>query len=312
VSTHASPSQQMDKQHAKRRIVVGVDHRGRSASALVWAVAEAEREEAALILVTARPEATSEAAGDHDLGALARRLTSSEVTMQEVEGDAVEALLRAASEADLLAVGCRSMRPTQRMVVGSTSRAVACWSPVPVVVVPEAWMQPTMATSPVVAGVRPVPNGNRATVEVDTEVLDFAFDRASALAVPLVIVSAWEIPNMLAWSPEDIEQERSRYDDALNRRVTPWREKYPHVEVVARNVAENPAQALLEASHVAQLVVVGRHHSTALSGLLGHTARHVLRNCTRPVAVIPAGSREQLVHDLDVRRQADVAWGPTF
>jgi nucleotide-binding universal stress UspA family protein len=314
MSTHASPSQQLDKQHVKRRIVVGVDTRGRSASALVWAAAEADRGEAALILVTARrDEATSEPAGDHDLGALAGRLTSGEVEMREAEGDAVEALLRAASEADLLVVGCRSMRPTQRMVVGSTSRAVACWSPVPVVVVPEAWMQPTMASSPVVAGVRPPGTDGGNGDENDAEVLGFAFDRASALAVPLVVVSAWEIPDALAWSPQDIERERSHYDDALSRRLAPWRARYPRLEVVARNVAENPDHALLDASHVAQMVVVGRHHSAALSGLLGHTARHVLRNSTRPVAVVPAGSREQLVHDLAVQRAlADVPWGPTF
>ena len=53
MSTHASPSQHMDQQHARRRIVVGVDTRGRSVSALVWASAEAEREETTLILVTA-------------------------------------------------------------------------------------------------------------------------------------------------------------------------------------------------------------------------------------------------------------------
>ena len=314
MSTHASPSRHIEQQHAKRRIVVGVDTRGRSVSALVWATAEAEREETTLIIVTAgRDTATSDSTGDHDLGALASRLTSGEVERQEVEGEAVEALLRAASEADLLVVGCRALRPTQRMVVGSTSRAVACWSPVPVVVVPEQWMQPTMASAPVVAGVRPDPDTDRPSDDLDSEVLDFAFARAAALAVPLVIVCAWEIPSGIAWSPDDIEMVRSRYDDVLDRRLMPWRDRYPQVEIVTRNVAENPDQALLDASHVAQLVVVGRHHSSALSGLLGSTARHVLHHSTRPVVVVPAGSREQLVHDLEVQRtKVDVPWGPTF
>lgn len=314
MTTHASPSQRTDEPHAKRRIVVGVDTRGRSVSALVWAAAEAEREETALVLVTARRDrATTDSPGEHDLGALASRLTSSEVERQETEDEVVEALLRAASDADLLAVGCRSMRPTQRMVVGGTSRAVACWSPVPVVVVPEEWMQPTMASAPVVAGLRPEPEAGRPGDDLDSEVLDFAFARAAALAVPLVVVSAWEIPNLLAWSPDDIKQVRARYDDQLDRRLTPWRDKYPEVEVTARTVAESPDQALLDASHVAQLVVVGRHHSAALSGLLGRTARHVLHHSTRPVVVVPSGSREQLVHDLEVQRAlAERPWGPTY
>ena len=314
MTTHASTSQQKDTKHARRRIVVGVDTRGRSASALVWAAGEAEREESALILVNARRGgAPSDPPGEHDLGALARRLTSSEVDLKEVEGAAVDALLRAASEADLLVVGCRTMRPARRMIVGSTSRAVACWSPVPVVVVPEQWMQPSVATAPVVAGVRPATDTSRSDDNLDSEVLDFAFARAAALTVPLVVVSAWEIPTGLAWSPEDIDQERSRLDEHLDRRLAPWKDTYPQVEVVTRNVAENPEQALLDASHVAQLVVVGRHHSAALSGLLGSTARHVLHNSTRPVVVVPAGSREELVHELDIHRaMADVPWGPTY
>jgi nucleotide-binding universal stress UspA family protein len=301
MTTHPSPSQHMEKQHTKRTIVVGVDTRGRSASALVWATGEAERDQAALILVTARRDGTTaDEPGEHDLGALAHRLTSSAVELQDVEGEPVEALLRAATDADLLAVGCRSMRATQRMVVGSTSRAVA-------------WMQPSMTTSPVVAGVRPDKDTDDPGDALDSEVLDFAFARAAALAVPLVVVCAWEIPAGLAWSPDDIQEERSRRDNDLERRLRPWKDSYPQVEVVSRNVAENPDQALLDASHVAQLVVVGRHHSAALSGLLGSTARHVLHHSTRPVVVDPSGTREQLVHELDVRRTvADMPWGPTY
>lgn len=71
-------------------------------------------------------------------------------------GEPVEALIEAAAEADLIAVGCRMMWASKWMLMGSTSQVVARWSPVPVVVVPEAWMQPHLATSPVVAGVRPV------------------------------------------------------------------------------------------------------------------------------------------------------------
>jgi nucleotide-binding universal stress UspA family protein len=313
--THNSPFIQTDKQRTIGRIAVGVDTRGRSVSALVWAVEEAEREGTALMLVSARRKATTTAdpVGEHDLGALARRLTLADVDKREVVGEPVEALLRAAAEADLLTVGCRSMPATQRMVMGSTSRTVAQWAPVPVVVVPEAWMQPAMATAPIVAGVRPWEPDKASADGQDQEVLEFAFARAAALKVPLVVVSTWDIPTVYAWSAEDVERLRSEHDDALTERVAQWRDAYPEVQVEPRSIAEKPSQAIVEASRVAQLVVVGRHHSATLSGLLGSTARGVLHHSTRPVAVVPSGSREELIHDLDMQRVGtDRSWAPMF
>ncbi|MDX6301674.1 MAG: hypothetical protein QOF53_2888 [Nocardioidaceae bacterium] len=312
MTTHASSSVQAPPQATARSILVGVDTRGRSVSALVWAVEEAERNGAALTLITARsaPSREDDPVGEHDLGALARRLTLAEIETREVVGQPVEELLRAAADVDLLALGCRSMRPTQRMVVGSTSHAVARWSPVPVVVVPESWTQPSMATDPILVGVRP-PQIEPEADEPDRHVLSFAFARAAALKVPLIVVSAWEIPNGLAWSAEDIDRIRSEHTAAQQDRLAPWRSSYPEVEVVSRSVAETPQQALIDASGAAQLVVVGRHHAATLSGLLGSTARGVLRRSTRPVAVIPAGTREALTRDVH-RVLAEQPWAPLY
>lgn len=300
---------------APSRVVVGLDHRGRSTSALVWAVEEVERAGATLTLLSAHPEGTTSAPGSgHDLDALAARLTLAEVTRRDVAGAPVTSLLDAASEADVIVVGCRSMAPAQRMILGGTSLAVARWSPVPVVVVPEAWIQPSMADAPIVAGVRPMQvEGQRGSVERDHEVLDFCFARAAALGVPIAVVSAWEIPTVLAWSPDDIQQMRSEHDRALTRRLAAWRETYPQVEVTVHSVAEGPDQALLDASKVAQMVVVGRHHSATLSGLIGTTTRRVLRHASRPVAVIPTGSRDELLRDLEVHRSlSSRPWAPVL
>jgi nucleotide-binding universal stress UspA family protein len=244
---------------------------------------------------------------------LARRLSLVNVTRLEVAAEPVTALLDAAADADLLVVGCRSMHPAQRMVLGSTSLAVARWSPVPVVVVPEAWIQPNMASAPIVAGVRPVRlDGQPAAKDrQDDEVLDFAFARADTLRVPLAVVSAWEIPALSAWSPEDIQHDRAEHNAALERYLEPWRKSRPNVEVSFHSVAENPDKALLEASRVAQMVVMGRHHSDVLSGLLGSTARRILSHASRPVAVVPAGRRDELFRDLAVHRSlAQRPWAP--
>jgi nucleotide-binding universal stress UspA family protein len=313
VGTHSSSSVQTVSQDTARTILVGVDTGGRSVSALVWAVEEAERSGATLTLMTARSGSSRghDPVGEHDLAALARRLTLTAVETREVAGQPVEELLGAAVDVDLLALGCRSMSPTRRMVMGSTAHAVARWSPVPVVVVPETWTQPRMAAEPILVGARPWQLGEPSTEDPDREVLDFSFARAAALKVPLVVVSAWEIPSGLAWSAEAVGGVRAEYDDSLRHRLEPWRAAYPDVEVVTRSVAETPQQALLDGSGVAQLVVVGRHHSAALSGLLGSTARGVLRRSTRPVAVVPTGTRAALIRDVH-RVLAQQPWAPMF
>lgn len=316
MSTHASrhADEPVHPDGTRHRIVVGVDNRGRSASALVWAAEEAERNGGALVLVSAIPpgSASKDSMGEHDLGTLARRLTLADVERRTSTDTPVEALLEAASKADLLAVGCRTTGALHRLLVGSTSRTVGCWSPVPVVIVPERWIQPGMATTPLVVGVRPSLNVAPPAEEPDRDVLDFAFARAASLAVPLVVVSAWEVPTAYAWSPEDIQRARTEYDEALAARLAPWEQAHPDIEVTRCNVAEPPAQALVDASEVAQMVIVGRHHSRVFSGFLGSTARGVLHHASRPVAVVPSGTREQLVRQLDAQRVSAAAWAPTY
>ncbi len=315
MATHVSQATSTDDQPIGGGVVVGVDARGRSVSALVWAVGEAERDRRPLTLVCARSADAGgrDTTGPHDLGTLARRLTLSGVETRDEVGDPVEVLLRVSAQADLLTVGCRAMRPARRMVVGSTSRAVARWSVVPVVVVPETWMQPSLATSPVVAGVPPVLHEDPDGPDPDHEVLDFAFARAAAMKVPLVVVSARPLAIVHDWPAEDEARVSSSHDDRLRERLDRWRDAYPQVEVVTRCVAGRADQALLDAAQVGQLVVVGRHHAATLAGHLGRTAGGVLHRSTRPVAVVPSGSRDHLLHDLAARRTpTETLWGPTF
>jgi nucleotide-binding universal stress UspA family protein len=316
VTTRVHPTSGTREQADDRPVVVGVDKRGRSASALVWAVDEAERNGGPLQLVTAivEGEDVASATGEHPLGTLARRLSLAELDERTVVGAAVDVLLDAATQAGELVLGCRSMSPVQRLVMGSTSRAVASWSPVPVVVVPETWMQPSMASSPIVVGVRPDESAvDGETGPVDDAVLAFAFRRADSLGVPLVVVSAYEPAWLQAWSPDDLAAARAEHDKSLARRLEPWTSTYPDVEVTSYNVAEPANKAITEAARVAQLAVIGRHHSPMLSGLLGSTARGVLQEVGCPVAVVPSGQQEELSRQLNEKRKRDGrSWGPMF
>ena len=71
-------------------------------------------------------------------------------------------------------------------------------------------------------------------------------------------------------------------------------------------------QAALDASGVAQLTVIGRHHSRHLTGVLGATARRVLRHSSRPVAIVPSGDRDSLIREVRSRRVDHFGWAPTF
>jgi nucleotide-binding universal stress UspA family protein len=319
VTTRVHPTSETRQATHRRPVVVGLDKRGRSASALVWAVDESERSGGRLQLLTAVAERKDTAGtvgtvGHHDLSTLARRMSLVEFDERTSVGTSVDVLLDAAAEARLLVIGCRRMSPAQRLVMGGTSRAVAAWSPVPVVIVPEAWIQPSMAYSPIVVGVRP--SEMAAEDEegpVDGAVLEFAFARASVLGAPLVVVSAYEPAWLQAWSPDDLARARSAHEATLADRLEPRRRTYPDVEVSTFNVAEPAGKALVEAARVAQLAVVGRHHSPWLTGTLGSTTRTVLQEVTCPVAVVPSGEQERLAREMAEKKGREGrSWGPMF
>ena len=275
-------------------IVAGVDGAGRSASAVVWAADEAEHTDRSLRLISAYTEQGRARDGQRpsepELARLGRRLAFADLECRVEAGSAPDVLVAAAADASLLVVGRRGLGTAHRLMVGSTSVAVAGRAPVPVVVVPEQWMQPTMASAPVVVGIDAGDLTDRLPAdERDDEVLEFGFARADDLRVPLIAVSAWTVPALYSWSPTDIAACRDRYTDALERRLAGWRERYPNVEVVARSVAGPPADAILDALKVAQVAVIGRHADRRRHALrLGSTARDVLHHAERPVVVVPA------------------------
>ena len=295
VATRTSTSRGTVPHAGSGPIVVGVDPTGRSTSAVLWAAEEAERTDRPLQLVSVYPsesEAADHAPMRSDLAGVARRLTFSDMAYEVRFGSPTDVLLDAAADGCLLVVSRRADSGIQRRLLGSTSMTVAGRSLVPVVVAPEPWLQPSMASSPVVVGVetrRFLPDTQaRRAADADREVLDFAFERADQLRVPLIVVHAFEIPGLTGWSVQDVAACRHRYEEMLQERLQPWRDTYPDVEVAPRCVPETPRQALLDAARVAQLTVLGRHSGGQLRGTqLGSTTRAFLFRAEQPVAVVP-------------------------
>jgi nucleotide-binding universal stress UspA family protein len=81
-------------------------------------------------------------------------------------------------------------------------------------------------------------------------------------------------------SVREEEYERIR----LNRRLAPWRARYPGVPVEISLVHRSAGLALVKASHQAQLVVVGSHgHSRLAAALSGSPVTELLRRASCPV-----------------------------
>ena len=281
-----------------RTIVVGVDPTGSSRGAEFWAAEEADQTRSPIRFVTAvRP---ADGASVRDPGPVTTPLRTQwiDTHSRSVPGDPADVLVEAAGDAALLVVGRRDTSRLALSPVGSTSFAVAGRSSVPVVVVPQRWVQAPRSSAPIVVGVAgpDLPSASGLADSTDEEVLAFACARAARLRVPLVVVSAWEIPALLAWSPGDIARCRTDNELALERLLEPWRAEYPEAEIVAHCVAETAKQALLDAVEVAQLTVVGRHTARHKAGFsFGATARGVVHHATHPVAVVPVTPPRDLV-----------------
>ncbi|MEU8104909.1 universal stress protein [Nonomuraea muscovyensis] len=281
-------------------IVVGFDGSESSLRAVAWAGQEAALRGAPLRIVHAMArwtpdallvpepagwEVEAEAAAREQLEQVASQARTDRpgvpVTTEVVPSGAAEGLLQAAEGAQLLVVGNRGHGGFAELLLGSVSRRVAARATCPVAVV----RQPLGADlGVVVVGVTGLP-GQEA-------LLDFAFREAALRDVVLRAVHAWTHPGTVTpWVVEPVvhDVEAVGQDEALllAQALAGWREKFPDVEVVQRVVHKQPAEALVDASEEADLVVVGASHrmARALPGL-GGTAHAVLHHARAPVIVV--------------------------
>jgi len=303
-------------------IVVGVDGSEKNTPAVHWATREAARRHARLVLATACVTYAGTTAGydgwypyeeiveetRSGLERMQQRLARQvpDVAVHVTTGGPLPALLaEAEAGADLIVVGQRGAGALSRMMVGSTSIAVAGRCPVPVVVVPDSWLAGQAAAAPVAVGLALQPGE---TPHESAAVLTFGFERADALQVPLVAVVAVNVPHVRAWSTQQVDSWRRAHEETASEFLRSWQERLPQVQVVCRAEVAQPASALLDAVEPprategggtseevgaavgAQMLVLGRHTGRHHFGgfTIGSTARAVLHYARVPVAVVPA------------------------
>ncbi|MFJ5733129.1 universal stress protein [Streptomyces paradoxus] len=205
----------------------------------------------------------------------------------------VDALLGAARDAGLLVVGTRGTGGFEELAVGSVALRMAAAAPCPVVLVPRPGAYAdgapaTRRTGRIVLGFdahRPV-----------GEAAGFAFSAAEARGARLRVVQAWGLPAESVSSRTLVvtEEDRATWEDQevleLSDALRPWREKYPGVSAATDLMLLHPAEALLNASRNADLLVVGRRtEPAAAEGRLGPVTHAVLHHARCPVAVVPHG-----------------------
>jgi nucleotide-binding universal stress UspA family protein len=284
-------------------IVVGWDGSAEAAAALEWALAHAERHGGRVRLVTAlEPESRDLSPRPHHSHASLRSTLEQDleavrevqaaahphltITTLLVDDNPVEALVRQAHDASLLALGSHGKGGPRSLIAGSTTLAVAARSECALVAVP-APRDGMPTTRGLVVGT----DGSA----VSEGALAFAFEQASELRAPLRVVHVWNDPTSvslfgaripLAKDAEERAAQRQR--ELLGECVTPWADKFPDVEFCVSVVQGNAVRALVDFSRGAQLLVVGcRGLGAVRRVMLGSVSQGVLHLATVPVAVVP-------------------------
>ena len=283
-----------------REIVVGYDGSTHADEALAWAARAARREHAPLRIVHVartfidgyviadRPSDLTVQLGGQVLAEGVERLRAMfpdiEVTTQLKPLDSVAAVLTEAStDARLLVVGSRGRGGFAGLLLGSVSITVAAHAHCPVVVVRAKPAAAGPAIRPVVVGVDGSPTS--------TSAVDYAFDQASRLGLPLAAVHAWELPTLFGpvppWLPEEVEEIRMAEKAVLSESLAGHMERYPDVHVTSMVHRGGPAHVILAAAEDAALLVVGSRGLGGFRGLLlGSVSQAVLHHATCPVAVV--------------------------
>ncbi len=289
-----------------RPITAGVDGSQESLAALAWAAREAVRRGLALRVVHAwrvqSPEVIESAiTGDADSQAervhsavteavrtVTERHPDLDVTADVVEGPAVDTLVAAAADAELLVLGSRGHGPIVGFLLGSVGQQVIAGAARPVVLV-RAGDEPSAE-----AAGREIVVGQQGDPEDSADALRFAFETAAARGATVRVVRAWTLPPVFAYSPGSLKllDEAGGLEPyekkAVAAAVRPWRERFPDVPVTEHVEMGSAGQVLLSVAGTAQLMVVGRRaHRTAVGARIGSVAHGVLHHADCPVAVVP-------------------------
>ncbi|MEY2444491.1 MAG: hypothetical protein QOE00_1071 [Ilumatobacteraceae bacterium] len=287
------------------RIIVGVDGSATSLTALRWAAYEARRRKVGLLVMSCysvpvygSPEgavyATSEgldvvkesaeAIVTEAIETVAAIDPATAVEGMATMGPATTAIPDEAQAGDEIVVGASGHTGVIDGLLGSVAMSLVHRSHVPVIVVPA---HPAVEAHPsmnkIVVGV----DGSPASLQA----LEWAYNEALVSGAELTAVHGWVSPHSSSSTPVDEPRTQMQLEatqalqasiESLGARLTDG-----SLHVHSKLIEQSPADALLEESGDADLVVVGSHgHGAIRSTLLGSVSRTVAEHASCPVAVI--------------------------
>jgi nucleotide-binding universal stress UspA family protein len=277
------------------RIVVGVDGSSAATAAARWAAREAAMRDTGLIIVhavapalgawpqTAWPAiplpaefgtdglARGEKILNDTLAVIAKTTGPRQpwrITTRLRVGTVVPTVCEFARDAaDMVVVGRRARGGIDRTLLGSVSSAVVHSAGCPVAVIHHDQLaRGESIPAPVVVGIDGSPTSEWATA--------VAFDEASRRAVELAAVHATD------------HAATSESADLLAQALAGYRQRYPDVVVRSVITAAHPADAPLDQSQRANVVVLGsRGHAGRTGRLLGSVSAAVVQASRTPVIV---------------------------
>jgi len=256
-------------------ILIGYDGSDDADSAVAWAARAARLRQEPVVVVIAEdtgadsiglrwwPQSYWRELGERAVSLL-HEAGVTNVRVERHTGALVPALVPLAQDATMLVLGSRGHGRAGQTFVGSTSQRAAGHAPCPVVVVRE----PTNAASDrVVVGVDGSPGSEAA--------LEFACRQAELADQRVLVLHGTD-------SGSEGEPE-PHVADAVARA----REGHPDVRLETESVDQGAAQALVDASADASLVVVGSRGLRPYEGMqLGSVSHDVLRRAGCPVGVV--------------------------
>jgi len=283
-------------------LVVGTDGSEPSLRAVDWAADEAALRGVSLRVVYASlweryegaaladdlGKPSEEVLADDIVDGAARRARDRhpdlKITAEVLPEEPEYALAREGRFASALVLGSRGRSGLAELLLGSVSLSVAAYAECPVIVL--RGRHDNRATP-----------GTRGRVVVgvgedgkESPALRFAVEEARRRGVPLEAVRAWRCPAhettdypLMAGEPARLHQERAV--EALEGAL---QDVPADVDVQRRTVEGHARRVLVDASHQADLLVVGAKRRGAHFGLqLGRVAHAVLHHSACPVAVVP-------------------------
>lgn len=281
------------------RYVVGVDGSGPSDAALTWTVNRAAVQPGSIVLVHVIDDEWGAAGSDYAREAMvagqqvlqhaadrAAALslptgtptvvhTATRITTTIVHGSPVWELAAACGLADLLVIGTHKTGFLRGRVLGSRSASIAAIAPCSVVIVPDS---PSSSRHGVVSGV----------VASDTAHLGVAqaAREAGRLGESLLLVHSAPTPvSVPADDGVATRFARSHQQQLLCAAVQAATDAAPQVAISTRVSARHPAEALLDASRDATMLVLEPSRNRDQRSILGSTTHDVLMNINAPVLI---------------------------